>query len=38
MYPVNSPQFAGFRSSVVHNVVYVPHLAQFDRANVWLSK
>ncbi len=38
MYPITSPEFVGFHSALVHNVVYVPYLAQFDPANVWLSK
>jgi peptide/nickel transport system substrate-binding protein len=37
IYPINSPNFVGFHSSLVHNAVYVPYLDQFDPTNVWLS-
>ena len=37
MYPVSSPNFVGFHSSLVHNAVYVPNIQQIDPTNVWLS-
>jgi peptide/nickel transport system substrate-binding protein len=37
MYPVASPNFVGFHSSLVHNAVYVPNIQQIDPTNVWLS-
>jgi peptide/nickel transport system substrate-binding protein len=37
MYPIASPNFVGFHSSLVHNAIYVPNIQQIDPTNVWLS-
>jgi peptide/nickel transport system substrate-binding protein len=37
VYPINSPMFATYHPTQVHNAVYVPALQDIDPTNVWLS-
>jgi peptide/nickel transport system substrate-binding protein len=37
-YPIDSPSFATFYSSRVHNAVFVPIIQSIDPTNVWLSQ
>ena len=37
VYPINSPQFATYHPTQVHNAVFVPAIQGFDPTNVWLS-
>jgi peptide/nickel transport system substrate-binding protein len=37
-YPIDSPSFATYYSSRVHNAVFVPSIQAIDPTNVWLSQ
>jgi peptide/nickel transport system substrate-binding protein len=37
-YPIDSPSFATYYSSQVHNAVFVPCIQGIDPTNVWLSQ
>ena len=37
IYPINSPSFAVYVPTQVHNAVFVPNIQAIDPTNVWLS-
>jgi peptide/nickel transport system substrate-binding protein len=37
VYPINSPLFATYHPTQVHNAVFIPAIQGFDPTNVWLS-